>query len=133
MECISVPPLGHIFLLRQADWSQFLFYFVPQESHSQAGSTLRPAESHTPPGLRAAPVSLKTAHTVTALSSKLPGLSAMQSRGISIALVSGLGQGQTKREVQEFPVGSSPRHQPPVAPTDHQGDKRKERFPTDTE
>ena len=57
----------------------------------------------------------------------------MQSRGISIALVSGLGQGQTKREVQEFPVGSSPRHQPPVAPTDHQGDRRKECFPTDTE
>ena len=83
VEYVSVPLLGHFFLLCQADWSQSLFYFVPQESHSQAGSTIRPAESHGPPGLslRAAPVSLKTAHTVTALSSKLPGLPEMQIKG----------------------------------------------------
>ena len=83
VEYVSVPLLGHFFLLCQADLSQSLFYFVPQESHSQAGSTLRPAESHTPPGLslRAAPVSLKTAETVTALSSKLPGLQEMQIKG----------------------------------------------------
>ena len=64
------------------DRSQSVFYFVPQESHSQACSTLRPAESHGPGlSLRAAPVSLKTTETVTALSSKLPGLQEMQIKG----------------------------------------------------